>query len=171
MVEKYFQKGVIKLMDSNHYCTKGLSSVREIIKQYLTLLHVPFYDDLDVDKNVVPLRYNTTTEEVEYYDYATETWLNLLISGGDDSDLIAYRSTNVSGDYLITDRVLEVIAPVTITMNFVPVVGVEYNVKNSSIGVVTVAGGAYTIDGASFHNIPVGEARTLFFNGTQFIIY
>ena len=168
MVEKYFQDCTIELMDSTHRCTKGLESVRSVFKQMLNQLHTPYYDDLDVPRNVVPLRYNITTEAIERYDPETKTWIEIVVVGG--SSLLTYRTTAVSGDFLITDRVLEVTVAATITMNFVPVVGIKYDIKNSGVGVVTVDGGAYNIDGAATHPIPSGESRTFFFNGTQFII-
>lgn len=155
-------------MDSTHPGTKGLESVRSVIKNMLHQLHTPYYDDLDVARNVVPLRYNLTTDEFERYDPTTKEWVAILVSGG--SSLLTYRTTAVSEDFLLTDRVLEVTAAATITMNFVPAVGIKYDIKNSGLGVVTVDGGAYNIDGAATHPIPSGESRTFFFNGTQFII-
>ena len=169
MVEKYFQKCAIELMDSTHHCTKGLKSVRAIFKEYLALLHTPFYDDLDSLTTLVPIRYDSSTDEIQRYDPVTKTWIVISISGG-GSSLLTYRYTAVTDNFLITDRVLEVGAAVTITMAFVPVVGIEYNIKNSSAGVVTVIGGIYNIDGSPTHPIPAGESRSLFFNGTQFII-
>ncbi len=199
MIEKFFKKCVVFLGENTNPNVNSGYSVRGVFREFLRKLKVPFFDkDSTTPETLVPTGWDTTTSTLKRYNPVTDTFIDVPGGGGGISSvvtdgstitgdgtigdpltaiipsippaLIAYRATAVSGDFLITDRVLEVTGVATITMNFAPVVGISYEIKNSSLGTVTVDGGIYNIDSYTTIAIPSEDSRRLFFTGTKYII-
>lgn len=170
MIEKFISKNAVQDIEANYACKDSWWSLRLLVKNILNLLKVPNYDhQCPSTTNILPIGFDPVTGLIQRYDPSQQIYVNVNIIAGFNS-LINYRLSNISTSFLITDRVLEITVVGTVSMNFIPLIGMIYYIKNSSIGIVILDGAAYNIDGFATHNIPSGESRSLFFNGTQFII-
>src|SRR5688572_6465600 len=82
MRDKGLDKGLIRYFDDSHrnYRGQGMGffGFRKMFRDYLTKLNVAFYDaccPAATEANIVPVRYNSDTDTLEYYNPATDAWV------------------------------------------------------------------------------------------------
>lgn len=76
-MKDYAIMGVQKI-DTSKAQYKGWFGLRKIFWDYLRKLHVAFYDNCCAasgEENKVPLRFDISTGESEYYDPETDSWI------------------------------------------------------------------------------------------------
>ena len=73
--EYFIQDGLIVKQQSNSVDEKGLFNLSKWFKRLLNRFHVAFTDDCCDPSEGVPVRYNTTEDQLERYDPETDTWI------------------------------------------------------------------------------------------------
>lgn len=107
MRDKGLDKGLIRYFDDSLKAKRGQDKnffgFRKMYRDYLTKLNVAFYDTCCADatpEGIVPLRYNNSTDTIQFFNPATETWQTApLVTGTVDlngSELILDADADTS---------------------------------------------------------------------------
>src|SRR6478752_495517 len=102
MKEKAFEAHLFKNIEFTS-STKAWVAIRKMFTEYLTLLHVPFYDCVCPTNTLMPVS-SDTNGVLSYFDPDTETWV--LVPGGSGSgDVTDGENLTGAGIGVFTNKV------------------------------------------------------------------